>query len=118
MSASERTAALFDGYGLSEVARLIDVAAAAYGDVISEQLQRQDLQNRSHELGSGRNFDHVIGSLASEVVAVGDDGNDDAVTRLHFLDVGHALLVTGHRIGIGFIAGGEHDDGQVFVNEG
>ena len=40
---SPRFPGLLDRHGLGEVARLIDVAAAAHGDVIGEQLQRHDL---------------------------------------------------------------------------
>ena len=29
---------LLDGYGLSQVARLVDIAAPAHGDVVSQQL--------------------------------------------------------------------------------
>jgi hypothetical protein len=37
---------LFDGNAFGEVAGLIDVAAAADGDVIGQQLQRNHFENR------------------------------------------------------------------------
>jgi hypothetical protein len=37
---------LLDRHRLGQISRLIYVAAAADGDVIGEQLQRDDLQNR------------------------------------------------------------------------
>ena len=67
--------------------------------------------------GRGGNFDDVVGSLAGQVVAFGDDGDHDAVARFHFLNVGDALFVAGHGVGIGFVARGQDDDGKIFVDQ-
>src|SRR2546430_2926098 len=82
---------------------LVDVATAPYRDVISEQLERDDFQQRHEQLRRGRKFDDVIGGFAREMISLGDNGDDDAVARLHFLDIGNALLVPRHRLGIGFV---------------
>ena len=42
---------LFDGDALGQIARLIDVAAAADGDVIRQQLQRHDFEDGQQQLG-------------------------------------------------------------------
>ena len=47
---------LLDGDGFRQVARLIHVAAAAHGDVIGQQLQRHDFQDRRHEFRARREF--------------------------------------------------------------
>src|SRR5262249_28426766 len=51
---------LFDRDALREIARLIDVAATADGNVIREQLERQDHGNRRQQCWCCRDFeDHV-----------------------------------------------------------
>ena len=47
---------LFHRDALREVARLVYVAAAADGDVVGEQLQRDDLNERHQQLGRGGNW--------------------------------------------------------------
>lgn len=37
---------LFDGHGLGQIARLIHIAATPYGDVVGQELQRNDGQDR------------------------------------------------------------------------
>ena len=49
--------ALFDRHALGEIARLIDVAAAADGDVVREQLQRHDHHDRRQQLRRRRQLD-------------------------------------------------------------
>ena len=70
------------------------------------------------QLGRGRDLDDMVGGLAGQVIAFGDDGDDDAVAGLHFLDVGDALFVAGHGSGIGLVARGQDDDRQIFVDQG
>ncbi len=43
---AELVAALFHRNGLGKIPRLIHIAATSYGDVVGEELQRHDLQNR------------------------------------------------------------------------
>ena len=59
-----RTAASFDRDALGEVARLIHVASEPHRDVISEQLQRHDLEQRQQQFVRRRNRDDVVGALA------------------------------------------------------
>ena len=40
---------LLDGHRLGQIARLIDVAAAAHRDVIRQQLQRQNFEQRDQQ---------------------------------------------------------------------
>ena len=53
-------AELLDGDGLGEVAGLVNVAAAADGDVVGQQLQRNDLDQRREQFERGRNVDDVL----------------------------------------------------------
>ena len=41
---------LFDSDALGQIARLIDIATASYGNVIREHLQRHYFQNRQQQL--------------------------------------------------------------------
>lgn len=47
---------LLDGDRLGKIPRLIDVAPPAHGDVIGQQLQRNDFQNRREFFGSRRDM--------------------------------------------------------------
>ena len=65
----DRGPALFDGDRFRQIARLVDVAAAADCDVIGEKLQRDDFQQRGENFRSRGKLDDVIGRLAGEMVA-------------------------------------------------
>ena len=51
----------FNRHRFRQIPGLIDVTAAADGDVIREQLQRNDRENRREQIARWRNLDHVIG---------------------------------------------------------
>ena len=78
---------LLDGYALGQISRLIDIAAAADGDVICEQLQRNHLEQRQQKFARDRDGDQIIGHLGDFFIAFAGNGDDDAAARLHFLDV-------------------------------
>ena len=61
---------LLDGNAFGQVAGLVDVAAAADGDVVGQQLQRHDLQQRQKQLDRGRDGDDVVGDHAGDKVIV------------------------------------------------
>ncbi len=84
---------LFDGDGLGEVAGLVYVAAAADGDVIREELQGDNLDERREQFEDGRNEDDVFDEAGKRGVAFSGDGDDAAGTRGDFLDIGEGLLV-------------------------
>ena len=97
---------------------MVHVAAAADGYVVGEELQRDDFQDGREDLRGCGDFDDVIGDVAGLAVAFRDDGYHDSVARFHFLDVGYRLFVAGHGGGVGFIARGDDDYRQIFVNQG
>ena len=66
----------------------------------------------------GRDVDDVLDEAADGRVAFGGDGDDAAGARGDFLNVGEGLLVAQLRGGVGFVARGEHDDGEGLVDEG
>src|SRR5579859_664958 len=109
---------LFDGDGFGEVARLIDVAAAADGDVIGKKLEGDDFEERHEKFGRGGQFDDVTRGGAGEMVAGGDDGDDDAVACADFMHIRNGFFVEGDGGGVGIVARGENDDGKIFVDEG
>src|SRR5262249_45765339 len=111
------TGALLDRDGFGEVAGLVDVTAAAHSDVIGEQLQWNDFQQRRKQLGRWGNFDYMVGCLARKVIAGSDDGDDNAVAGAHLLNVGDALFVKSDGLGITFIVSRKHNDRKVFVDQ-
>ena len=88
---------LFDRDALGEVARLIDVAAAAHGDVIREQLQRNRhddrRQQRRSSAASARSTSFAGSSIGAHAcVALAGDRDHRAAARLGFLHVADHLL--------------------------
>ena len=61
-----RSGCLFDRDALGEIPRLIDVAAAADGDVVGEQLQRHDHDDRRQQLGRRRHLDDEVASRVED----------------------------------------------------
>ena len=61
---------LFDSDGFGQVARLVDVAAAAHGDVVGEQLQRNDFEQRHQKFRRGRQLDEVVRRFAGEMIVL------------------------------------------------
>src|SRR3954454_11262271 len=87
---------LLDRNAFREVAWLIDVAAAADGDVVREQLQRHDHQYRRQQrmrLGYGdQEVLRRIQQRADPVVAFRRDRDYRSAARLRLLDVADHLL--------------------------
>ena len=80
-------------------------------------MERNDFQQGHEQLRRGRKFDDVIGGFACELISLGDNGDNDAVARLDFLDVGNALLVARHGLGVGFVTRCQDHDWQIFIDE-
>src|SRR6266511_1599042 len=91
-----------DGHALGEVARLIDVATAGDGDVVSEQLQRDDGQQREQGLQGLRQINHVPHFGSDLRVVFCGQGDDRTFARLDLLQVAERFFVER--------AGGNHDD--------
>src|SRR5512146_643102 len=85
----------FHGHRLREVARLVHIAAAAHGDVVGEQLQRQDREHRREQIEGFGDREHVLGQTRQARIAVGDDRDHAAPARLHLFHVREHLLVHG-----------------------
>ena len=51
---------LFDRDALRQIPRLVDVAAAAHGDVVGQQLQRNDHHDRREQLGRPGHLDDAV----------------------------------------------------------
>src|SRR5258706_6813249 len=108
---------LFHGDRLREVAWLVYVAATADGDMIGEQLQGYDLEQRREHFDRVGHDDHVIGSFARQLIVSGDNGNYDPVARFYLFDVGHTLLIPRHGFRIVFIPRRQHDDRKILVDQ-
>src|SRR5947208_17198356 len=80
-------AILLYGYRFGQISRLVDIAPAANGDVIRQKLQRHDRQYRAKQVRRLGNLDDMIGYLGTHRVALGQDGDDNAVAGLHLNDV-------------------------------
>ena len=83
----ERLVALLDRDRLGQVSGLIYVAAAADGDVIGQQLQGHDLENRREFFRRGGNVDHVVGGFLDFFVAFGRERDHLAGAGFHFFQV-------------------------------
>src|SRR5439155_113412 len=84
---------LLHRHRLREVARLVHVAAEAHGDVVGEELERDDGDERRQELGARGHLDNVLRLRRDVPVARVGDGDDEAVARPHLLDVAEHTLV-------------------------
>src|ERR1700674_2736551 len=102
---------------LRQIPRLINVAAAAYGDVIGEQLQWDDLQNGRQFFRRRRNEENVVRLFGDLFGAFGGERDDDSGTSLYFLQVRHRLLVTDHRLRAAHIARRNDDHRKILVNQ-
>src|SRR2546427_12662981 len=80
-------ALLFDGDGLRQVPRLVDVQAAEAGDPVREQLERHDGERRLEERRRARHVDHVVRVVLDVLVAVGGDRDDVRAAATRLLDV-------------------------------
>ena len=61
---------------LRQVAWLIDIATAADRDVIRQQLQRNNLEDRRKQFRSLRYVDYMVGRFFDLFVALGGDGDN------------------------------------------
>src|SRR2546430_7878315 len=64
---------LFDGDGLRQVPRLVDVQTPQAGESVGEELERHDRERRLEERVRARHVDHVVGVVLDVLVAVGRD---------------------------------------------
>ena len=67
---------LLDGDALGEIPRLVDVAAELDGEMVGEELKRNDSQDGADEIGDFRDGDDVVGDLGQVIGAfAGGDGD-------------------------------------------
>jgi len=96
---------------------LVYVAAAAHANVVGQQLQRYDFQQRRKQRAAVRHHDHLVGQLRGLVVAFGHHRDDVPFPRLHFLNVGEGLLVSQAASHAQLVARGDDHHGQVLVDQ-
>ncbi len=85
----------FDGDALGEVAGLVDVAATLACDVVGQQLQGDDGQERLDDLGGVGDRQEDVGQLGDRLVSLGADGDDPPLAGADLLDVAQRLGVQG-----------------------
>lgn len=78
---------LLDCYAFRQISGLVDVAAAADGDVVSEELEGDYFQQGQEKLGGGGDVDGVFNKLGDVLVALDCDGDDSAAAGGYFLNV-------------------------------
>src|SRR5881394_96211 len=76
---------------LRQISGLIDVETAGAGNVVGEQLQRQDRQDRLQDPVRGGDLDRLVGDRAGPLLARGDDRDRLGSPRPHLFDVGEDL---------------------------
>jgi len=84
---------LFHRDAFREVAGFIHVAITGDGDVVSQELQRHDGQERGEAIQGSGDVDDVVNFGPQLGVAFGSDGNNRTATRFHFFDIALGLLV-------------------------
>ena len=89
---------------------MVNVAAAADGDVVGEELEGDDFEEGEEELGGGGDFDDMLDELVDVLVAFGGDGDDAAAAGGDLLNVREGLFVLEDRGGVGGVLGGDDDD--------
>lgn len=102
---------LLDSDGLGQVPREIDVKTLSNGQPVSHELQRDDVEETLEEVVGVGDLD-LVGLLARELLVVGVADDDGAALA------GDDLLVGVEGLGEDVIAGQDHDDRQVLVDEG
>src|SRR5580704_17131149 len=70
---------LFHSHRFREVARLVDVASALDGDVIREELQRDDIDERREHFRAARYRNRRRESCVERILALGDERDDRRV---------------------------------------
>ncbi len=85
--------------------------------MIRQQLQRHDFENRREQIRRLRYLDDFIGNLADFGVAFRHDGDDLPFARFDFLNIGKRLLVEEFALPAGGIAGRQHDDRELLVDQ-
>lgn len=71
-----------------QIARLVHVATATDGDIVSEQLQGDDFDQRGKQFENRWDVNNVLDEAADPAVAFCSHGNDTTGASSHFLDVG------------------------------
>ena len=84
---------LFHGHALGQVARLVNVAAAAVGDLVGEQLGRDGVENGVEILMDLGQKKHVLGKRVQVAVALGAEQHQPPLAGLDLLHVGHGFQV-------------------------
>jgi len=100
-----RSQLLFDRHALGEITRLIHIRTLEIGDVISEQLQRQNREQRLEHWRRIGNQDHLVRDGTDLVIALGGDRDDLADSAVGLVAWGSAVgrLVSEQ---LGWLAGG------------
>ena len=108
---SQRKESLLDCDAFGEITRLIDVRTPRNRNVIREELERDDVDDRSEETVRSRNpNDKLRDRFYFRIILIGH-GNDPALSGTNLLDVAHDFLIDR-------IFWNNAYDGHFVVNEG
>jgi len=107
----EISARLFHRHALRQVPRFVDIAAFGRGDVVGEQLQRDDRQDRRKHGRNARHVDDVVGVVSDVFVAFGGHGDDTPFARADLFDVRDDLVIHG-------VLDGDDYDGHARFDQG
>src|ERR1022692_1879685 len=77
-----------DGHACGEIARFVDIATKLDREMVGEELERNDGEDRTDTIGDIRNLDDVVGNSFEFFGAVAAGQSDDwAFARFDLLDV-------------------------------
>jgi hypothetical protein len=91
---------LLHRHRLGQVPGLVYVTAAAHRDVISQQLQGHDLQNRQQFLRRRWNMDYMVCRFLDFFIAFGRQRDHFARAGFYFSEIGNSLLVAHYRASV------------------
>jgi autotransporter-associated beta strand protein len=86
-ASATKNARLLHRNALGQVSRFVDVAAAGNGDIVSQELQRNDRDDWLQKLLDSGHLDHVVRQAADLAIAFTNDGNHRAATGFDFFDI-------------------------------
>jgi hypothetical protein len=99
------------GHAFRQVPGLVDFTATQAGDVVGEELERDDGGDGGDERVAARDSDEVVHALGGLVVALGDDAEDAGTASAAFFDIAESFVLTRD-------VHGEGDDGGAFFKQG
>src|SRR5215813_13044138 len=107
----------FDQDRFGQIPRLVDIVALQNAEMIGQQLQRNDFEERLEQDGRRRHGNDIRSFAGNFAVAFRDDSENANSSLRELANVGNGFLIAEDRGSITPIAGGENDDRQMLAHQ-